>query len=59
MKNIQTLTQEAISLLKDLIETPSYSSQEDQTALLIENWFTKIIFGLLIRILMLQNRRFY
>jgi acetylornithine deacetylase len=41
MKNIQTLTQEAISLLKELIETPSYSSQEDQTALLIENWFTK------------------
>ncbi|SHM21181.1 M20 family metallo-hydrolase [Flavobacterium xanthum] len=39
MKNIQTLTQEAISLLKALIETPSFSSEEDQTALLIENWF--------------------
>ena len=40
MKNIQTLTQEAISLLKSLIQTPSFSSEEDQTALLIENWFT-------------------
>ncbi|UFH35109.1 M20 family metallo-hydrolase [Flavobacterium acetivorans] len=39
MKNIETLTQEAISLLKALIETPSFSSEEDQTALLIENWF--------------------
>ena len=41
MKNIQTLTQEAISLLKNLIETPSFSSEEDRTALLIENWFTQ------------------
>ena len=40
MKNIQTLTQEAIALLKSLIQTPSFSSEEDQTALLIENWFT-------------------
>ncbi|PDS22538.1 M20 family metallo-hydrolase [Flavobacterium branchiophilum] len=40
MKTIQTLTNEAIELLKNLIETPSFSSQEDQTALLIENWFT-------------------
>ena len=40
LKNIQTLTQEAISLLKSLIQTPSFSSEEDQTALLIENWFT-------------------
>lgn len=40
MKSIETLTQEAILLLKDLIETPSFSSEEDQTALLIENWFT-------------------
>ncbi|WP_281225766.1 M20 family metallo-hydrolase [Flavobacterium aquiphilum] len=39
MKNIQTLTQEAISLLKSLIETPSFSSEEERTALLIENWF--------------------
>ena len=39
MKNIETLTHEAISLLKSLIETPSFSSEEDQTALLIENWF--------------------
>ncbi|WP_281239499.1 M20 family metallo-hydrolase [Flavobacterium praedii] len=39
MKNIETLTQEAIALLKSLIETPSFSSEEDQTALLIENWF--------------------
>lgn len=41
MKNIPTLTQEAIALLKVLIQTPSFSSEEDQTALLIENWFTQ------------------
>ena len=41
MKNIEILTQEAISLLKALIETPSFSSEEDRTALLIENWFTQ------------------
>ncbi len=33
------LTTEAIALLKTLIETPSFSSEEDQTALLIEQWF--------------------
>lgn len=41
MKNIETLIQEAIELLKSLIETPSFSSEENQTALLIENWFTQ------------------
>ena len=41
MKNISTLTQEAIALLKALIETPSFSSEEDKTALLIENWFNQ------------------
>ena len=41
MKTIKTLTQEAILLLKNLIETPSFSSEEDQTALLIENWFVQ------------------
>jgi acetylornithine deacetylase len=41
MKNIEILTKEAIALLKSLIETPSFSSEEDQTALLIENWFTQ------------------
>src|SRR6187431_2043082 len=41
MKNIETLTQKAIALLKSLIETPSFSSEEDKTALLIENWFTQ------------------
>jgi acetylornithine deacetylase len=41
MKNIETLTQEAIELLKSLIETPSFSSEEAQTAILIENWFTQ------------------
>jgi acetylornithine deacetylase len=41
MKSIEILTQEAIALLKSLIETPSFSSEEDQTALLIENWFTQ------------------
>jgi len=41
MKKVETLIQEAIALLKSLIETPSFSSEEDQTALLIENWFTQ------------------
>lgn len=41
MKNIPTLTQEAIALLKSLIETPSFSSEEDKTAILIENWFNQ------------------
>ena len=41
MKNIETLTQQAIALLKSLIETPSFSSEEEQTALLIENWFSQ------------------
>jgi acetylornithine deacetylase len=41
MKNIETLIKEAIDLLKSLIETPSFSSEEEQTALLIENWFTQ------------------
>ena len=33
------LTEAAIELLKNLIETQSFSSEEDETALLIENWF--------------------
>lgn len=37
---IEQLTTEAIALLKQLIETQSFSSEEDQTALLIEGWFT-------------------
>ncbi|WP_179374637.1 M20 family metallo-hydrolase [Winogradskyella wichelsiae] len=36
---IERLTTEAIALLKQLIETQSFSSEEDQTALLIEDWF--------------------
>jgi acetylornithine deacetylase len=36
---IQELTNEAIELLKKLIETQSFSSEEDQTALHIESWF--------------------
>ncbi len=39
-KSIQALTQEAIALLKQLIATPSFSSEEQETALLIEAWFT-------------------
>lgn len=39
MKTITTLTQEAIALLKALIATPSFSSEEEQTALLIQQWF--------------------
>lgn len=38
---IQKLTTDAIALLKDLIETPSFSSEEDKTAELIEQWFQK------------------
>lgn len=41
MKNIKTLTEEAVILLKKLIETPSFSSEEDQTAILIGNWFVQ------------------
>ncbi len=33
------LTKQAIALLKSLIETQSFSSEEEGTALLIENWF--------------------
>ncbi|MFY0629603.1 MAG: M20 family metallo-hydrolase [Flavobacteriaceae bacterium] len=32
---------DAITLLKNLIETPSFSSEEHDTALLIESWFQK------------------
>lgn len=38
---IQQLTQEAIELLKSLIKTQSFSSEEEQTAALIEKWFQK------------------
>jgi acetylornithine deacetylase len=39
MKTIEQLTKDAIELLKKLIETPSFSSEEDQTALLLAQWF--------------------
>lgn len=39
MKTEQQLTFEAIELLKKLIETPSFSSEEAQTALLLVQWF--------------------
>ena len=39
--SITTLTHEAIALLKRLIATPSFSSEEEGTALLIESWFTE------------------
>ena len=39
---IQQLTTKAIALLKQLIETPSFSSEEDQTALCIEKWFKSL-----------------
>lgn len=35
----EELTHTAINLLKELIETKSFSTEEDQTALLIEGWF--------------------
>lgn len=40
---LQKLRSEAIALLKQLIEVPSFSSEEDQTALLIQNWFEEFI----------------
>jgi len=40
IKSIETLTTEAIELLQNLIQTPSFSSEEDKTAVLIENWFS-------------------
>jgi len=39
VKSIESLTTEAIHLLKVLIETPSFSSEEEAAAKLIENWF--------------------
>lgn len=39
MKNIENLKSQAIELLKDLIEIPSFSSEEDKTADRIEQWF--------------------
>lgn len=39
MKTIEKLTHEAIDLLKSLIETQSFSSEEHQTAVLLEKWF--------------------
>ena len=38
---LQELTNDAIELLKQLIETPSFSSEEDQTASHIEAWFKR------------------
>ncbi|MBT8310107.1 MAG: M20/M25/M40 family metallo-hydrolase, partial [Flavobacteriaceae bacterium] len=37
----EKLTKEAKELLKNLIETPSFSSEEDKTAALIEGWFNR------------------
>jgi len=37
--NSEELTNNAITLLKRLIETPSFSEEEEKTAVLIENWF--------------------
>jgi acetylornithine deacetylase len=37
--NIEKLTENAISLLTKLIETPSFSKEEENTAVLISEWF--------------------
>ncbi|MGB1283611.1 MAG: M20 family metallo-hydrolase [Polaribacter sp.] len=37
--SVKKLTENAIFLLKKLIETPSFSSEENRTAQLIEGWF--------------------
>jgi acetylornithine deacetylase len=39
--DIKKLTQNAISLLKNLIETQSFSTEEENTATLIEGWFVE------------------
>ena len=39
MSTQEKLTTKAIELLKNLIETPSFSSEEENTAALIETWF--------------------
>lgn len=41
MSRIEELQQEAIELLQGLINTPSLSSEEDQTAALIKKWLEK------------------
>lgn len=41
LENIQVLSQEAVQLLKNLIQTPSLSKEEQGTALLIEDYFEK------------------
>lgn len=38
---LEKLTSDAIALLKKLIETQSFSSDEDKTAVHIEHWFTQ------------------
>ncbi|NER10359.1 acetylornithine deacetylase [Muriicola jejuensis] len=38
-QEISSLTKDAIELLKKLIATPSFSSEENHTALLLEGWF--------------------
>lgn len=38
---IEKLTREAVELLRNMIQTPSFSSEEEQTARLIEMWFEK------------------
>ncbi len=38
---VQELTTEAVNLLKKLIETESFSSEENETAIHIEKWFTQ------------------
>lgn len=41
IENVETLSSEALSLLKQLIETQSFSKEEDGTALLLEAFFVK------------------
>ena len=66
--NIQKLTENAISLLKNLIETQSFSQEEENTARLLKDGFLKmkfpfkeqkIIFGQPINILTKANQPYY
>lgn len=41
LENLQTLSKEAIELLKNLIETPSFSKEEEHTAKILADFFTK------------------
>lgn len=42
MNNLENLTQSALQLLEDLIQTPSFSGEEEHTARLINDWLRNL-----------------